>query len=283
MLDASVCKTCGLVYYLFDIVNNSRADAKIAFGATWLKRVALCAVTVVNSSDGGRAYMTEDGQSLTFNSAGACNLESDLASVHGAVRTTLKESWTDMKNQGKVSTEFTSASIMDLVCFVSSVLRQRRENKKRKWSLKTMQLFDLMFWALNKFLSAVINQRCQQIKMSLGDRLLDRRIPSRSLSSNSPNEPGPQQAQVVPRESDDDEPEEPGAAAEPKRKARTRVNLNEIWRMYSSSVEINGITLSMLLRTKENDEESGVKRSDSQESTTSIWCVMDLLIPHKTF
>ena len=53
--------------------------------------------------------------------------------------------------------------------------------------------------------------------------------------------------------------------------------------MYSSSVEINGITLSMLLRTKENDEESGVKRSDSQESTTSIWCVMDLLIPHKTF
>ena len=31
--------------------------------------------------------------------------------------------------------------------------------------------------------------------------------------------------------------------------------------MYSSSVEINGITLSMLLRTKENDEESGVKRS----------------------
>ena len=194
MLDASVCKTCGLVYYLFDIVNNSRADAKIAFGATWLKRVALCAVTVVNSSDGGRAYMTEDGQSLTFNSAGVCSLEPDLASVHEAVRTTLKESWTDVKNQGKVSTEFTSASIMDLACFVSSVLRRRRENKKRKRSLKTMQVFDLMFWALNKFLSAVINQRCQQIKMSLGDMLLDRRIPSRSLSSSSPNEPGPQQA-----------------------------------------------------------------------------------------
>ena len=44
------------------------------------------------------------------------------------------------------------------------------------------------------------------------------------------------------------------------------MDLNQIWKLYNDSVEINGVSLSMLVRTKQNDREAGCKAA-----TTAHW------------
>ena len=56
-----------------------------------------------------------------------------------------------------------------------------------------------------------------------------------------------------------------GQDGEKKRKTRTFMDPNEIWRLYNDSVEINGMSLSMLVRSKQNDRQGGVSE------TTSTW------------
>ena len=48
-----------------------------------------------------------------------------------------------------------------------------------------------------------------------------------------------------------------------RRKNNTSMDLNQIWKLYNDSVEINGVSLSMLVRTKQNDREAGCKQSTS--------------------
>ena len=50
-----------------------------------------------------------------------------------------------------------------------------------------------------------------------------------------------------------------------KRKSRTSMDLNEIWKLYNETVEINGMSLSMLVRSKQNDRQGGASE------TTSTW------------
>ena len=51
-----------------------------------------------------------------------------------------------------------------------------------------------------------------------------------------------------------------------RKKGRTAMDLNEIWRMYHDSIEINGISLSMLVRSKSKDRHGG-----ANESTSTHW------------
>ena len=56
-----------------------------------------------------------------------------------------------------------------------------------------------------------------------------------------------------------------GQGGEKKRKNRTSMDLNEIWKLYNDSVDINGMSLSMLVRSKQNDRQGGASE------TTSTW------------
>ena len=48
-----------------------------------------------------------------------------------------------------------------------------------------------------------------------------------------------------------------------KRKNRTSMDLTEIWKLYNDSVEINGLSLSMLVRSKQNDRQAGCSSTTS--------------------
>lgn len=50
------------------------------------------------------------------------------------------------------------------------------------------------------------------------------------------------------------------------RKGRTQIDLNFIWKLYNDSVEINGLSLSMLVRSRQNDAEGG-----ACQNTSSHW------------
>ena len=50
------------------------------------------------------------------------------------------------------------------------------------------------------------------------------------------------------------------------RKSRTQIDLNQIWRLYNDSVEVNGMSLSMLVKSKQNDREGG-----STKETSTHW------------
>ena len=47
------------------------------------------------------------------------------------------------------------------------------------------------------------------------------------------------------------------------RKGRTQIDLNFIWKLYNDSVEINGLSLSMLVRSRQNDAEGGACQNTS--------------------
>ena len=48
------------------------------------------------------------------------------------------------------------------------------------------------------------------------------------------------------------------------KKSITKVDLNQVWAMYNDSVEIHGVSFSMLLRTKQKDREAGCSESSAR-------------------
>lgn len=72
-----------------------------------------------------------------------------------------------------------------------------------------------------------------------------------------------------PDDGDDDDDDAAADNEEPpakRRKSRTSTDLNQIWRLYNDSIEIDGLSLSMLVRSRMNDREAG-----TGENSTAHW------------
>jgi hypothetical protein len=181
MLDASAITTGGLVYMLFHWAEVSRSDARAEFCHTYLKKIAVNSLSVL-SQGGGHCYL-QNGDRLTFDAAGVCNVYECLH-CHKAIKDSLCGSWNEMKEDAKVATNFSEASIIDLVYFLASVRRHRRKLKKRCWSANTTDMWCLCLWSVVKFLAASINHQCRNLQRRV-EGIADRIIPSRKKAQSN--------------------------------------------------------------------------------------------------
>ena len=178
MLDATAIQTSGVVYCLFHFADTSRSEAKANYSLKYLKRIAMHGVGFLSSAGGGCAFLP-DGRSLALTAAGVCNLKETMAGVHKGVVTGMETAWNEMKDGDLLSTSFANASLIDLVSFLAQARKLRRMAGRHKWSKQSAKEFEYLLWAMVKFLSAIIKNRCRGIQTALGAELLHRAIPSR--------------------------------------------------------------------------------------------------------
>ena len=138
MLDASATTSFGLLYLLFHWAETSRIQAKSEHCLMYLKKIAVNSMSLI-SEGGGRCYL--DNGEFNFSAAGVCNVFESLQWCHGGIRDSLAASWSEMRENGKLSTEMTHASIIDLVLFLAVVRRHRRQLKKHSWTSRITDVF----------------------------------------------------------------------------------------------------------------------------------------------
>ena len=177
MLDASAVTSAGLLYTLFHWSEISRTEARSEHCLGYLKKISINSLSLLSSSGGGRCYL-ENNETINFDGAGVCNLFENLHWCHGSIRDSFASAWSEMRENGKLMTEMTSASIIDVVFFVALVRRHRRQLKRHVWSARTTNVWCQCMWSLAKFLAAFVNYHCRLLERSVPD-IADRAIPSR--------------------------------------------------------------------------------------------------------
>lgn len=177
MLDASAVTSAGLLYTLFHWSEISRTEARSEHCLGYLKKISINSLSLLSSSGGGRCYL-ENNETINFDGAGVCNLFENLHWCHGSIRDSFASAWSEMRENGKLMTEMTSASIIDVVFFVALVRRHRRQLKRHVWSARTTNVWCQCMWSLVKFLAAFVNYHCRLLERSVPD-IADRAIPSR--------------------------------------------------------------------------------------------------------
>ena len=175
MLDASATTSFGLLYLLFHWAETSRIQAKSEHCLMYLKKIAVNSMSLI-SEGGGRCYL--DNGEFNFSAAGVCNVFESLQWCHGGIRDSLAASWSEMRENGKLSTEMTHASIIDLVLFLAVVRRHRRQLKKHSWTSRITDVFCQCLWSVVKFLGAFVNHHCRYLQRTV-ENIEARAIPSR--------------------------------------------------------------------------------------------------------
>lgn len=211
-----------------------------------------------------------NGQYLVFNTSGVCNLEDSLQNTHRLVLASLKSAWEDMQNDNELSSPFGAASFVDLTVFAATARRFRRLKKKRQFSTAVADLWNHIRWALVRFTSASLDHRATHLVRTVPD-IENRMIPSRKKRKQKTKSG---QLQLVPREDDDNEQQEDDDDAPAASSSATtgemrqwvQVDLNEIWNLYTDSVQVKGLSLQQIVRSKSRNREVGCK-----EATVLNW------------
>ena len=255
----------------------SKATDKTNFALAYLKRMAHCGLFFLHQCQGGHAYL-KDGRSLVFDASGICNLEDCLSgNTHRAVWTSLKSSWDDMKTDNHVVSDFESASFLDVTCFLAMFRKYRRNNQKHCWSQSVNSLWYQLRWAVVALVSACVQYKARSIVSVNSDEVLNRSIPSRKKRLKRRRREGDggdgddsDRAMIVAVDNDSgEEPPSHGQGqgqGDRKRRQWVQMDLDEIWNVYSDSIELKGLSLQQISKTKSRSREGGVK-----ESTCSNW------------
>ena len=174
MLDASAISTAGLVYFLFDMAEHARTPGKSDFALGFLERISQDGMNLLRHA-GGHCYM-ENG-TLAFAPPGLCNIDSSLT-CHRSMKDSLQATWNDLKEAGKISTDFRAATLVDITVFLAIARRHRRQHNKHSWSAGITQVHRQMFWSVVNFLAASIRFHCRHLQANV-ENIAGRAIPSR--------------------------------------------------------------------------------------------------------
>ena len=246
------------------MAETSRNQDRSDFALGYLKRLAHTAVFVLHQCAGGRAYL-QGGQVLVFDAAGISNIQECLT-VHAALVAGLKSSWESMNEEGQLASNFRTASFVDLVIFLAVVRRSRRRQKKHSWSKRLTELWEKMRFSLVKLIAACLQHKVRATIQSVPD-IESRAIPSRKKRVKKKRSGGidvddPTNGQLVAQSVSDNE--DNGQASQ--RQQWVQVDLDEIWNLYSDSVEVKGLSLQQIVRSKGRSREGGCS-----EATVVNW------------
>lgn len=248
LLNASVANTAAVVYYLFDLVETSRLEAKVNFALTHLRRCALLAVGRMHRDSGGVCHISAT-RKIEFQGSGTTNLSGFMVNdgTHRGLLVAFHQLWNKMKTEGQLSSEFEAASFIDLVVFMSKCLKVKRSCSGHSFSKHGLTLRRQIKDALVKYMAASLDAVVIQAHVN-GD-LEDRQIPSRSRKKRRPSSDG----QLVVMD------------GETQRKSRVQVDVNTIFEMHEHANEI-GLSLPVYLKTKEKERQGGC-----HDQTCQMW------------
>ena len=254
--------TAGLVYYLFDLAETARIDAKSNLAVAHLKKCSLIAVGRLNQDGGGFCYLSDDRR-LQIQGSGVADLKSFMVNdgIHRNVLAAFEKLWADMRSESIIASGFEAASFIDLTVFLAKCIKFRRSKKTHSLSQHGAAFRDLLRNAVVKLLASSVDVVVMQAQLS--SDIYDRQIPSRGRRKKRTSSNG---ALVVADEEDAElEQSEP-------RKGRVKVDLNTIWEMHEHSNQI-GISLPAYLQTKEHDGYGGCHAQTCQMWLRKIYAM----------
>lgn len=244
----------------------SRHESRFQFALCYLKRLAHAGLLMLHQCGGGHAYLS-DGRTLVFDSSGICNVEECLKeNTHRSHLSSLKLAWDAMKSDHQFVSDFNAAAFVDLTVFLGTVRRFRRSEKKHSWSDSVTGLWNLLRWSIVYLLAACLQHRAREVIRTVAD-IETRAIPSRKkrVQKKTRETEHDSVAQLV--AADESEQADQGASEENKKERQwVQVDLDEIWNLYSDSIEVKGLSLQQIVRSKARSQEGGCK-----ESTVINW------------
>ena len=240
-----------------DMADTPRTNEKVDFANAFLKKIALQAAGHLMREGGGHVYL-KCGNSLDFSAAGVVNLRSSLSQIAGRNVSAFNHSWQSMVDSGTLSSQFSAASLVDFVVFISSIRRHRRKRFAQALAGHSLEVWERLRHGVVTFLAAVVRADVRQVVQSIPG-IENRQVPSRKRKRTNDNvptvDPGPLQVAVS----------ESGAGGRKKKRKSVMADLNSIWNLQAEAQDC-GISLGVLIRTKKNETGGG-----SSETTVNYW------------
>lgn len=244
----------------------SRHESRFQFALCYLKRLAHAGLLMLHQCGGGHAYLS-DGRTLVFDSSGICNVEECLKeNTHRSHLSSLKLAWDAMKSDHQFVSDFNAAAFVDLTVFLGTVRRFRRSEKNIVGQTQ-LQVFGTCFAGLlSTYL--LLAYSTVPVKSSAQWQTLrhEQSLPEKKRVQKKTRETEHDSvAQLV--AADESEQADQGASEENKKERQwVQVDLDEIWNLYSDSIEVKGLSLQQIVRSKARSQEGGCK-----ESTVINW------------
>lgn len=177
-LDVPLVNTAGLVYYLFDLAETARIDAKSNLAVAHLKKCSLIAVGRLNQDGGGFCYLSDDRR-LQIQGSGVADLKSFMVNdgIHRNVLAAFERLWADMRSESIIASGFEAASFIDLTVFLAKCIKFRRSKKTHSLSQHGAAFRDLLRNPVVKLLASSVDVVVMPAQLS--SDIYDRQIPSR--------------------------------------------------------------------------------------------------------
>ena len=179
-LAATACATPVMLYILMDMADTPRTNEKVDFANAFLKKIALQAAGHLMREGGGHVYL-KCGNSLDFSAAGVVNLRSSLSQIAGRNVSAFNHSWQSMVDSGTLSSQFSAASLVDFVVFISSIRRHRRKRFAQALAGHSLEVWERLRHGVVTFLAAVVRADVRQVVQSIPG-IENRQVPSRCIA-----------------------------------------------------------------------------------------------------
>lgn len=132
LLRAHLATTALLFTFFMDTVESARLVAKAALAKDFLAKVSHLVCQEHRSAGKHSTIGVSHAGHLALDPAGVVSgLEQVLISMHRTVAGSLKDEWHHMKNDGLLFSEWAHPTLLDLVSFVSSLPRFRKDSGRK--------------------------------------------------------------------------------------------------------------------------------------------------------
>lgn len=201
----------------------------------------------MNNDGRGFCYLSEDRR-LELQGSGVCNLKGFMFDdgVHRNVVAAFETLWSEMKQAGILSSDFTAASFLDITVFIAKSSKFKKDKKTHSFRKKGLEFFKELRNSVVNFLASTIDAVVMQAQANAD--IENRQIPSRRRRRRRSSD-------NLAQDPEGGDGEDPGSGSRP-RKTRVQVDLETIWEMHEHSSEC-GLSLPTYVKTKEKDRHGG--------------------------
>ena len=170
-----------MIFFIFDLLDKSRTPAKDEFLSEFIKKLALETVSIARAEQEISVLVGDMGELQITQAGNVMGLQAMLEIFHRSTMLSWMNQWNSMLASNLVATDWANEGlpILDVVMFLVTVVKTRRQQKKSPWQQKSMEVREKM---INAFAKVLENTLMKSIVAYMRENdVYNANVPSRQL------------------------------------------------------------------------------------------------------
>lgn len=181
VLNVNCASSLLMIFFIFDLLDKSRTQAKDEFLCEFIKKLALETVSVARAEQGMSVLVGDMGELEITQAGNVMGFQAMLEAFHRSTMLSWMSQWNSMLASNLVATDWANEGlpILDVVMFIVTVVKTRRRQNKSPWQQKSMEVRKKMINAFAKVLENTLMKSI--VAYMLQNDVYNANVPSRQL------------------------------------------------------------------------------------------------------